>query len=120
MNEENMTLNAPSRASKKIMTRSTYSVIFLIFFVSLFFLNIASGVAQRAILRDTEPLVLMIESLISASPAILVFCFAYVCMTRRLRDCGQSPNKAWFILIPLFNICYCVYLCFPRSKRCSV
>jgi uncharacterized membrane protein YhaH (DUF805 family) len=109
----------PQRAitDKKIIKRRSYIYSLIVFLIVFFFSCVSSRIAQDIIDNATSGAELLIFTAVGFLPALVLFIYAYYFLTGRLRDCGKNPYHAWFILIPLFGLAYCIYLCFPGSKE---
>lgn len=102
---------------KTLLKRGFYTYSLVVFLIVFSISCITSWVAQEVIENACYPEELLIYTVIGFMPALVLFVYAYYFLTGRLRDCGRSTYQAWFILIPLFGLAYCIYLCFPGSKE---
>ncbi len=102
---------------KTILKRRFYTYSLIVFLIIFSLSCITSCVAQEVIDNACCPAELLIYTVIGFMPFLVLFVYAYYFLTGRLRDCGRNPYHAWFILIPLFGLGYCIYLCFPSSKE---
>lgn len=109
----------PPRAitDKTIIKRRFYICSLIVFLIIFSISCVTSWGAQDLIDNIVSPEELLIYTVIGFMPALVLFVYAYYFLTGRLRDCGKNTYHAWFILIPLFGLGYCVYLCFPGSKE---
>ena len=109
----------PPRAitDKTIIKRRFYICSLIVFLIIFSISCVTSWGAQDLIDNIVSPEELLIYTVIGFMPALVLFVYAYYFLTGRLRDCGKNTYHAWFILIPLFGLGYCIYLCFPVSKE---
>lgn len=88
------------------MNRLTYTIFFILFFLSLIVLvSLENGLSD---LNESK--------VILAVRLTIIGCFIYFCAAKRLKDCAKSPFLSLLILIPVLGFFFAVYLCFPRTK----
>ena len=102
---------------KTILKRRFYTYSLIVFLIIFSLSCVTSCIAQEVIDNACCPAELLIYTVIGFMPFLVIFVYAYYFLTGRLRDCGRNTYHAWFILIPLFGLGYCIYLCFPGSKE---
>lgn len=105
-----------ANTKNKVMKRKPYSIITIIVFIYYIIMDSASDTILLELDMASDPSFIFILGVIAISPFIITILYAYFCMARRLRDCGKNTYFAWFIIVPLFGLCYMFYLCFPKSK----
>ena len=95
---------------QKVMKRLPFIGFSFLFLIISFFFTIFNEVLDRQMDAIDDPALLLFMSALCFIPAIVVFCYGYFCVARRLRDCGKNTYLAWLIIIPLVGFCLIIYL----------